>query len=99
MNAMDCQLEQYAKDFQVLVGLHRDLEQRYEDLRTSHRQLAGAGEVLRSMSPRTQAMCLVTNLQGDIVQATERTDSTVAPPRLQAADLMDCPSGCKHRCS
>jgi diguanylate cyclase (GGDEF)-like protein len=79
MNAMDCQLEQYAKDFQVLVGLHRDLEQRYEDLRTSHRQLAGAGEVLRSMSPRTQAMCLVTNLQGDIVQATERARALFEP--------------------
>ena len=72
MNAMDCQLEQYAKDFQALVGLHRDLEQRYEHLSTSHRQLAGAGEVLRSMSPHTRVLCLVTNLQGDIVQGTDR---------------------------
>jgi diguanylate cyclase (GGDEF)-like protein len=75
MNAMDCQLEQYAKDFQVLVGLHRDLEQRYEHLSTSHRQLAGAGEVLRSMSPRSQVLCLVTNPQGDILQATDRARS------------------------
>ncbi len=72
MNAMDYQLEQYAKDFQALVGLHRDLEQRYEHLSTSHRQLAGAGEVLRSMSPRSPVLCLVTNPQGDIVQATDR---------------------------
>ena len=72
MNAMDCQLEQYAKDFQALVALHRDLEQRYDRLSTSHRQLAGAGEVLRSMSPRTQVMCLVTNLKGAIVQGTDR---------------------------
>ena len=75
MNAMDCQLEQYAKDFQVLVGLHRDLEQRYEHLSSSHRQLAGAGEVLRSMSPRSQVLCLVTNLKGDVVQATNRARS------------------------
>lgn len=72
MNAMDCQLQQYAKDFQVLVGLHRDLERRYDQLSSSHRQLAGAGEVLRSMSPNMRVLCLVTNLQGEIVQATDR---------------------------
>lgn len=72
MNAMDCQLQQYAKDFQVLVGLHRDLERRYDHLSSSHRKLTGAGEVLRSMSPHTRVLCLVTNLQGDIVQATDR---------------------------
>ncbi len=87
MNAIDCQLEQYAKDFRVLVGLHRDLEQRYAHLSTSHRQLAGAGEVLRSMSPRSQVLCLVTNRKGDIVQATDRARSLFEQDGTRAGSL------------
>ncbi len=87
MNSIDCQLEQYAKDFQVLVGLHRDLEQRYDSLSTSHRQLAGAGEVLRSMSPRSQVLCIVTNLQGDILQATDRARATFEQPGKKMTNI------------
>ncbi|MEI8156615.1 MAG: GGDEF domain-containing protein [Burkholderiales bacterium] len=87
MNSIDCQLEQYAKDFQVLVGLHRDLEQRYDHLSTSHRQLAGAGEVLRSMSPRAEVLCLVTNLQGDILQATLRARTIFEQPGQKMTNI------------
>ena len=72
MSAVHGQLQQYARDFQTLVSRHRELEIRYEHLRASHRQLAGASDVLRSMGSRTGLLCLVTNLQGDIEQATDR---------------------------
>jgi diguanylate cyclase (GGDEF)-like protein len=71
LNAMDGQLQQYAQDFQLLVAMHHDLEQRYENLSAASQQLAGGDEVLRSMAARTRERCIVTNRLGHIVQATD----------------------------
>ena len=72
MRTIDSQLHRYAKDFQVLLALHQDLEQRYDTLSASHRQLSGAGQILRNVSPGSQELCFVTDLNGKILQATDR---------------------------
>lgn len=50
MTLVERQLEQYAEDFQELVGRHFDLERRYENLKTTHARLAQAGEHLGALS-------------------------------------------------
>lgn len=77
MNALQSQLNQYAEDFQDLLGRHLALVERHDALKAMHARCTDAGAVLAHVNPSFQEVCLVINAQGDILQMTDSARSVL----------------------